>query len=99
MSLSVISVDLAKDIIQVRGSKANGKKVFNKAIKQTEFLEFMALQPNCLIGMEACGSAHYRGRRLESPGHTVKLMHAAHVKPFVMGQKMIKMTPLPVRLL
>jgi len=87
MSVSIIGVDLAKDIIQVRGSGANGKKVFNKAIKQTEFFEFMAQQPNCLIGMEACGSAHYWGRRLESLGHTVKLMHAAHVKPFVMGQK------------
>ncbi|VAW60920.1 hypothetical protein MNBD_GAMMA10-2279, partial [hydrothermal vent metagenome] len=40
MSVSIIGVDLAKDIIQVRGSGANGKKVFNKAIKQTEFFEF-----------------------------------------------------------
>ncbi|HED36392.1 MAG TPA: IS110 family transposase [Gammaproteobacteria bacterium] len=87
MQLSVMGVDLAKDIIQVRGSQANGKKLFNKAIKQSAFFEFMAQKPSCLIGMEACGSAHYWARRLETLGHTVKLMHAAHVKPFVMGHK------------
>jgi len=87
MKLSVIGVDLAKDIIQVKTESTKKQKKCNKAIKRAKFLEYMSQQPQSLIGMEACGSAHYWARKLESQGHTVKLMHPAHVSPFVMGQK------------
>ena len=87
MKLSVIGVDLAKEVIQVNIVTAHGKKKQNKAIKRAKFLEFMSQQPRSLIGMEACGSAHYWGRKLEQQGHSVKLMHPPHVSPFVMGQK------------
>jgi len=85
MKLSVIGVDLAKEVIQVKTVTTKGK--INKAIKRAQFLEFMNQQPRSLIGMEACGSAHYWARKLQLQGHTVKLMHPAYVTPFVMGQK------------
>lgn len=87
MKLSVIGVDLAKDIIQVKTVSNKTQQKRNKAIKRATFLEYMAQQPRSLIGMEACGSAHHWARKLELQGHTVKLMHPAHVSPFVMGQK------------
>lgn len=87
MKLSVIGVDLAKDVIQVRTSTATGKQKSNKEIKRTKFIGYMVQQPDSLVGMEACGSAHYWARKLTALGHTVKLMHPAHVAPFVKGQK------------
>ena len=55
MKLSVIGIDLAKDLIQVRGSTPEGEKKFKKSVKQKDFFKFMAQQPRSLIGMEACG--------------------------------------------
>lgn len=87
MKLSTIGIDLAKNIIQVRTSTINGQHKSNKALKRSDFLEYMNQQPNSLIGMESCGSSHYWARKLEQLGHTVKLMQPRYVKPFVMGQK------------
>jgi len=87
MKLSVIGVDLAKDVIQVKTVTTKGEKKRNKAVKRAQFLEYLSQQPRSLIGMEACGSAHHWARKLELQGHTVKLMHPAHVSPYVMGQK------------
>ncbi|MGH8279304.1 MAG: IS110 family transposase [Gammaproteobacteria bacterium] len=87
MNISTIGLDLAKQVFQVHGVDARGKVVLQKRLKRAEMAEFFANLPPCLIGMEACGTAHYWGRKLESFGHTVKLMAPRFVKPYLTGEK------------
>ena len=87
MKVSTISIDLAKNVFQVIGFTSIGKIVFNKRLNRAQFKHFMQMQPQCLVVMEACYSSHYWGRTLESMGHTVHLIPAQHVTPFVRGNK------------
>ena len=64
-----------------------GKTLLRKQLKRGEVLKFFANLPVCLIGMEACGSAHYWARKLIELGHTVKLMAPSFVKPYVKTNK------------
>ena len=66
---------------------AHGKTVLKKQIKRTQMPEFFANLSPCLIGMEACGSAHYWARKLQAFGHTVRLMAPQFVKPYVKTNK------------
>jgi transposase len=66
---------------------AHGKTVLKKQLKRTQVAEFFANLPPCLIGMEACGSAHYWARKLQAFGHTVRLMAPQFVKPYVKTNK------------
>jgi transposase len=85
--VTTIGIDLAKNVFQVHGADARGKAVVKKALKRAQVVPYFAnLQP-CLIGMEACGSAHYWARKLEALGHTVKLMAPQFVKPYVKTNK------------
>lgn len=87
MKITTIGVDLAKNIFQIHGVDAHEKPVVRRALKRGEMLPYFAnLQP-CLIGMEACGSAHYWARKLMEYGHTVKLMAPQFVKPYVKSNK------------
>ncbi|OBY25227.1 IS110 family transposase [Leisingera sp. JC1] len=83
MTVKTVGLDLAKDVFQVHGISAAGRKIFNKKIKRAKLLEFFEALPRCVVGMEACGSAHYWGRELSRLGHDVRLMPAAYVKPYV----------------
>ena len=85
--LSVIGLDLAKNIFQVHGANAQGKKVLSKRLKRNEVLEFFANLPRCLVGMESCGGAHEWARQIQALGHEVKLMAPQYVKPYVQGNK------------
>ncbi len=87
MNISTIGLDLAKKVFQVHGVDTHGQVVVRKALKRAELAEFFANLPPCLIGMEACGTAHYWGRKLESFGHTVRLMAPRFVKPYLTGEK------------
>ncbi len=87
MKITTVGIDLAKNVLQVHGSNDRGKKVFNKQLKRKHVLTFFAQLPPCLIGMEACGGAHYWARKLQSLGHTVKLMAPQFVKPYVKTNK------------
>ena len=87
MNVSMIGLDLAKKVFQVHGVDKHGQVVVPKALKRAELAEFFAKLPPCLIGMEACGTAHYWGRKLESFGHTVRLMAPQRVKPYLAGEK------------
>jgi transposase len=87
MQATIIGIDLAKNIFQVHAVDANGKKIFNKAIKRDQMAVFFANLPPALVGLEACGSAHYWARKLQSMGHTVRLMAPQFVKPYVKGNK------------
>lgn len=87
MKITTIGIDLAKNVFQVHGVDAQGKIVVKKAFKRLQLLPFFANLTPCLIGMEACGSAHYWARKLQTLGHTVKLMAPQFVKPYVKTNK------------
>jgi transposase len=87
MKLTTVGIDLAKNVIQVHGVDARGKATLKKQLKRNQVLAFFGNYEPCLIGMEACGSAHYWARKLEKLGHTVKLMAPQFVKPYVKTNK------------
>jgi transposase len=87
MKITTIGIDLAKNVIQVHGVDERGKAVLKKPLKRDQMLAYFANLPPCLIGMEACASAHYWARKLQSFGHTVKLMAPQFVKPYVKTNK------------
>ncbi|MBK7565212.1 MAG: IS110 family transposase [Propionivibrio sp.] len=87
MKITTVGIDLAKNVIQVHGVDERGKTVLKKSLKRMQVLPFFANLPVCLIGMEACGSAHHWARKLQTLGHTVKLMAPQFVKPYVKTNK------------
>ena len=87
MNITTIGIDLAKSVFQLHGIDSFGKVLIKKQIKRAQMAEYFVNLKPCLIGMEACGSAHYWARKLESFGHTVKLMPPQYVKPYVKTNK------------
>ena len=83
MQISTIGLDLAKSVFQVHGVDASGEVVAAKALRRGQVLTFFSKLPPCLVGMEACATAHYWARELAKLGHTVRLMPPAYVKPYV----------------
>ena len=83
MNITTIGIDLAKNIFQVHGVTNEGIIAFNKPLRRARALPFFSKLEPCLIGMEACSSAHYWARELTALGHEVKLMPPAYVKPYV----------------
>lgn len=87
MKISRIGIDLAKNVFQVHGVDRNGKAVVRRQLRRQQMkMYFAGLEP-CLVGMEACGSAHYWARELGTLGHTVRLMAPQFVKPYVKSGK------------
>ncbi|MCX7132344.1 IS110 family transposase [Aeromonas sp.] len=87
MKITTIGIDLAKNVIQVHGADEHGKVQLKKQLKRNQIMEFFTNLPPSLIGMEACGSAHFWASKLQSLGHTVKLMAPQFVKPYVKTNK------------
>lgn len=87
MKITTIGVDLAKNYIQLHGVDAQGHMVLKKRLRRDQVAAFFIKLPPCLIGMEACGSAHHWARKLQEWGHTVKLMAPQFVKPYVKTNK------------
>lgn len=87
MKLTTVSIDLAKTVFQLHAVDEHGKTALKKQLKREQVLPFFAVLEPCLIGMEACGSAHYWARKLQAYGHTVKLMAPQFVKPYVKSNK------------
>jgi len=87
MKISTVGLDIAKQVFQVHGVDERGKVVLQKRLKRREMAEFFANLPPCLIGLEACGTAHYWGRQLQGFGHTVKLMAPRFVKAYLNREK------------
>ncbi|HJX18572.1 MAG TPA: IS110 family transposase [Acidiferrobacterales bacterium] len=87
MKITTIGIDLAKEVFQIHGEDARGKVVLRKQLKRKDMAQFFAKLEPCLIGMEACGSAHHWARKLGGYGHTVKLMAPQFVKPYVKTNK------------
>ena len=93
--VSIIGVDLAKQVFQLHGATAEGEVVFRKKLSRKQFLAFMQAHPGCQIAMEACATAHYWARTLLDLDHEVRLIPPAYVKPFVKRQKMGWLPPSP----
>ena len=87
MNITIVGIDLAKNVLQVHGVDERRQVSLKQQMKRAQVLPFFANLPPCLIGMEACGSAHYWARKLEPLGHTVKLMAPQFVKPYVKTNK------------
>ena len=87
MKITTVGIDLAKNVIVVHGVDERGKVVLKKQLKRDQVASFFANLPPCLIGMEACGSAHHWARKLQGFGHDVKLMAPQFVKPYVKTNK------------
>ena len=81
--VSTIGLDLAKNVFQVHGIDVLGKVVVRRSLRRGEVIPFFTKLAPCLIGMEACGTAHHWARELIKLGHTVKMMPPAYVKPYV----------------
>ena len=82
-----IGLDIAKSVFQVHGVAVDGAVVIRKRISRAKVLEFFAALPSCLIGLEACPSAHHWGRRLQALGHMVRLMPPSYVKAYLKRSK------------
>lgn len=82
-----VGLDIAKNVFQAHGVDAEGAVVFRKRLARLKVVEFFAALQPCLVGIEACATAHHWARTLSGLGHTVKLMPPAYVKPYVKSQK------------
>lgn len=87
MQITTVGIDLAKNVFQLHGVDQRGKIALRKQLRREQLMAFFANLPPCLIGMEACGGAHHRGRRLQDLGHTVRLMAPQFVRPYIKRNK------------
>src|ERR1700674_965525 len=85
--VNTIGLDIAKAVFQVHGVDGAGSVVIRKRISRSKVLEFFAALPPCLVGIEACPSAHHWGRELQGLGHSVKLMPPSYVKAYLKRSK------------
>jgi transposase len=87
MKITTMGIDLAKTVFQIHGVDAQGHVKVKRGLKRDQLMAYFATLPPCLIGMEACGSAHHWARKLTNLGHTVRLMAPQFVKPYVKTNK------------
>lgn len=87
MNITLIGLDLAKNVIQICGVNQAGKAVFNRKVARNKVLELLSQYPQVPIAMEACSGSNYWGRVLQQREHQVMLLPPQHVKPFVKGNK------------
>jgi transposase len=85
--VSIIGVDLAKNVFQVHGASADGSVLFRKKLSRLQFARFTADQPPCLVAIEACAGAHHWAREVSRYGREVRLIAPQYVKPFLKRQK------------
>jgi transposase len=81
--VATIGLDLAKRVFQVHGVDEAGAVTIRRQLRRSEVVRYFAKLPRCVVGMEACASAHYWARTLSELGHDVRLIPASHVKPYV----------------
>jgi transposase len=87
MQVTTIGLDIAKNVFQVHGIDVAEKVIVRKQLRRSQVLEFFGTLPPCLVGMEACATAHYWARELTKLGHRVRLMPAKDVKAYVKRNK------------
>ena len=86
-TITTIGLDLAKSVFQVHGIDEAGEVVARRKLSRSRVLSFFAKLEPCLVGMEACATAHYWGREIRALGHEVRLMPPQFVKPYLKSQK------------
>lgn len=86
-NVTIIGIDLAKNVFQLHGAAADGSAVFRKRLSRLQFQRFMARHPSCTVAMEACPGSHYWARELDGLGHAVRMIPPQYVTPFVKRQK------------
>src|SRR5262249_57873213 len=84
---STIGLDIAKSVFQIHGVEVEAAVVIRKRVSRAKLVEFFAALAPCLVGIEACLSAHYWSRRLGALGHTVRLLPPAYVKAYLKRSK------------
>mgnify|MGYP000501124569 CR=1 FL=1 len=87
MNVTTIGIDLAKNSFSLHGVDGRGKLVFRKTLARAKLMPFLAQQPPCLIGMEACSGAHHWARSLQALGHRIGIMPPRFVAPYRKGGK------------
>src|ERR1700745_1222861 len=85
--VSTIGLDIAKSVFQVHGVDSDGTVVIRKRVSRAKVLELFSTLPSCLVGIEACPSAHHWSRELRALGHTVRLMPPSYVKAYLKRSK------------
>jgi transposase len=85
--IATIGLDIAKNIFQLHGVDGNGTVVLRRSLRRSQLPGFFGTLPPCLIGMEACATAHHWARTLMAFGHEVRLIPPAYVKPYLRRQK------------
>lgn len=86
-NITLLAIDLAKNVFQLHGVNMSGAAVLKKKLTRTKLPDYVANMPKCTVAMEACGSANFWARKFREYGHEVKLISPQHVKPFVRGSK------------
>jgi transposase len=86
-AVKTIGLDIAKSVFQVHGVDADGQVVVRRKLKRRYVLAFFAKLRPCLVGMEACATAHYWAREISLLGHTVRLIPPAYAKAYVRRNK------------
>ena len=87
MQVTTIGLDLAKRVFQVHGVDASGRAVVRRKLQRSEMVAFFAALPRCLVGIEACATAHHRARLIGAAGHDVRLIPPSCVKPHIRRSK------------
>lgn len=87
MEITTIGLDLAKSVFQLHAVDAEGAVVWRKKVRRGVLIETLAKVPSCLVGMEACATAHHWAREISALGHDVRLMPPAYVKAYLRRQK------------
>lgn len=87
MHVTTIGFDIAKGVFQVHGVDGAGEVVLRRRLTRSQVMALFEQLPPCLVGMEACGSAHHWGRSIAALGHEVRLISPAYVKPYVKRSK------------
>src|SRR6201997_2421213 len=87
MKVSVLGIDLGKNVCSLVGLDASGAVVLRRRVKRETLIRLAARMPPCIVAMEACCGAHYLGRVFAARGHEVRLMSPEYVRPYVKAQK------------
>ena len=85
--ITTIGLDLAKHVFQVHGIDPEGTTVLRRRLRRNQVLAFFSRLPRCVVGLEACATAHYWARELAALGHEVRLMPAQYVKAYIKRNK------------
>lgn len=87
MNIETLGIDVGKNVFHAVGLNSTGEVVLRRQFTRSALMRFMGKLTHCKVGMEACGGSQHLGRRFERFGHTVRLMAAQFVKPYVKSNK------------